>query len=335
VLTAWAMAAAIVLSASYAQQAFLAIVERWPSHADTILLAATVVPAGIALALAVAHIRTNRVRRYACLAAGLAVGVVYYVTMRPIVTEAFHFVEYGVLAALFVRAWRHVGDWSSIARPLLAAAIVGALDEWYQWFIPFRAGELRDVGINCVAALGGVIFTAGISPPRLGPLSAGSKTALVRWSAAAAIAVAVFFRVVHIGTDVLDPEIGAFRSRFSRAELIDAARDRAVRWRNDPPVSQRRVSREDQYLAEALWHVRRRNELWDAGDLPAAWRENRILERFYAPVLEVATYASPAGHRWTAAQRRDAETRLPSAQLPVVSDAYPYPLYVWSELAPW
>ena len=329
------MAAAIVLSAPYAQQAFTAIDARWPDHAQTIVLAATVVPALVAFAFAVWHIRADRWRRYACLAAGVAVGVVYYLTMRPIFTEAFHFLQYGVLAALFVRAWRHLGDWSSIVLPLLAASIVGAVDEGYQWFIPFRAGDLQDVGINVVAAAGGIIFSAGISPPRLARLRAGSKAALARWSSAAAIAIVAFFQVVHIGHDVVDPEIGSFRSRFNSAELLDAAQDRAVRWREQPPVSQRRVSREDQYLTEALWHVRRRNEFWSAGDIPAAWRENRILEKFYAPVLDVPTYVDAKGHRWPSAQRDDAQSRVPSTVQPVDSDEYAYELYVWGDLLTW
>ena len=66
---------------------------------------------------------------------------------------------------------------------------------------------------------------------------------------------------------------------------------------------QRRLGREDHYLTEGLWHVQRRNQAWDSADAAAAWRENRILEKFYAPVLDTPTYAGPTGHRWPAAQR--------------------------------
>jgi hypothetical protein len=91
----------------------------------------------------------------------------------------------------------------------------------------------------------------------------------------------------------------------------------------------RRLSREDQYLTEGLWHVQRRNQASSAGDMAEAWRENRILERFYAPILEAPTYADPSGHRWSAEQRAEAAGRPGVDRAPSASDAYPYPLYVW------
>jgi hypothetical protein len=327
------MAAAIVLSAPFAQQAFGAIDGRWPDHSETIILAATVVPASIAFVAAVWRIRENRWWRYALLVVGLAIGVVFYRTMEPIFTETFHFIEYGVLAALFYRGWHRVGDWSILALPLLASSIAGSADEWYQWFIPIRAGEARDVGINCLAALSGLLFAAGVSPPSLAPLRDRSRARLARWTVAAAVVFAVFFHTIHIGHDVVDPEIGSFRSRFTRGELLDAARDRTSRWRSSPPIVLRRVSREDQYLTEGLWHVGRRDQFWDAGDIEGAWRENRILEKFYAPVLESSTYAGLRGHRWPDVQRDDAASRLtgdPSVR--AVSTEFAYPLYVWTDL---
>jgi hypothetical protein len=327
------MAAAIVLSAPFAQQAFGAIDARWPNQSETIILAATVVPASIAFVVAMWRIQQNRWRRYALLVLGVGIGVVYYRTMQPIFIETFHFIEYGVLAALFYRAWHRVADWSVLALPILASSIAGSADEWYQWFIPIRAGEARDVGINCLAAVAGVLFAAGVRPPLLAPLRDGSPARLGRWAATAIVVFAVFFHTVHIGHDVVDAEIGSFRSRFTRAELRDAARDRAVRWRRSPPVLQRRVSREDQYLTEGLWHVRRRDEFWTAGEIESAWRENRILETFYAPVLETTTYADPRGHRWPAAQREDAAERVASnLPVPRVSAEFAYPLYVWPDL---
>ena len=85
-----------------------------------------------------------------------------------------------------------------------------------------------------------------------------------------------------------------------------------------------RVSREDQYLGEALWHVRRRNEAAAAGDVFAAWRENRILETFYTPVLDTPTYVSRAGFRWPAEQRVNIERQALDDGRPYVSEAEPY-----------
>ena len=144
----------------------------------------------------------------------------------------------------------------------------------------------------------------------------------------AATLFTLFFLSVHVGHDVREAEIGAFRSRYTAAELSGLARDRAERWRAQPPRTQRRLSREDPYLTEGLWHVQQRNRALSDGDMSDAWRENRILEHFYTPMLDVSTYANPLGHRWSAEQRLDVEGQLNSAPRPEASDAYPYPLYV-------
>ena len=76
--------------------------------------------------------------------------------------------------------------------------------------------------------------------------------------------------------------------------------------------------------------MRERNRAWDAGDIDAAWRENDILETYYAPVLDT-------GHRWPPEQRRDAGGRASAARraAPVVSAAYPYPIYTGRPLFWW
>ena len=48
--------------------------------------------------------------------------------------------------------------------------------------------------------------------------------------------------------------------------------------------------------------------------MTAAWSENLILEKYYAPVLDTPSYISRTGHRWPAEQRADAEQRLGSAR---------------------
>ena len=101
----------------------------------------------------------------------------------------------------------------------------------------------------------------------------------------------------------------AFASHYSADELRQLSRDRAERWRGDPPVRLRRLSREDQYLDEGLWHIRERNRRWEAGDYDVAFLENEILERYFAPVLDTKSYAAPELSRWPAEQKADARQR--------------------------
>jgi hypothetical protein len=175
-----------------------------------------------------------------------------------------------------------------------------------------------------------VLVAVALDPPARGAFDERARAALLRWSAGALVAFGLFFYTVHVGYDVGDLEIGSFRSRYTAAQLERAARERAERWRTDPPVVQRRLWREDHYLTEALWHVRQRNQAWNAGDLAAAWRENRILEKFYAAVLDTPTYADARGHRWPAAQHDETASRVGAASRPYASDAYAYPLYPWA-----
>jgi hypothetical protein len=120
-----------------------------------------------------------------------------------------------------------------------------------------------------------------------------------------------------------------FRSRYTSEELSARARDRAERWQTTPPTKLVRLSREDQYMDEGLWHIRRRNESWQANDFAAAAGENRILEAFFAPVLDTPSYAAPGISRWPAVQREDAERRRPAGAPEYISHAEPYPVLVW------
>ncbi|MBI3047890.1 MAG: VanZ family protein [Acidobacteria bacterium] len=327
-----AAAAAVILSAPFAQQLFAEVSVRWPARSRPLGVAATAVPAALVLLFALWHICERRILRYGLLVLGFGLGAGYILFTALTFAESFHFVEYGVLAVLFYRAWRPAGDWSNVILPLAAGTIAGSLDEWFQWFIPIRAGEARDVLLNSVAMAAGLLVAAALEPParvRLG-LDRPSRAAVARWTAATLVVFALFFYTVHVGYDVGDPEIGSFRSRYTAAELQRASRDRAERWRTDPPAVQRMLWREDHYLTEALWHVQQRNRAWNAGDVAAAWRENRILEKFYTPVLDTPTWADSRGHRWPAAQHDEAASKVGTTSRPYASDAYAYPLYPWA-----
>jgi hypothetical protein len=224
-----------------------------------------------------------------------------------------HFVEYGLVTWLFYRAWLGLGDAGVLVLPLLAGLAVGTVEEWFQWFLPARVGELRDIFLNGAAIVTGLLFSAAIRPP--GRLMSGwrrrSLAHVFGVSALLAALLAGFLACVHVGYEIADAEAGRFRSIYQASELDRLARDRAVRWAANPPlVRPPRLSREDQYMSEGLQHVQERNRQWDAGHPAAAWFENRILERYFAPVLDTPSYVSRAGHRWPAGQQDDARRRV-------------------------
>lgn len=251
--------------------------------------------------------------------------------------EAFHFVEYGLITFLFYRVWRLSGDITALALPALAAFLAGVAEEAYQWFLPARVGELRDVWLNGVAIGCALFFSVGAAPPRTPwRVTARAAQPICRLLAVVVLALAAFVHVVHLGQRV---ELGAaqFDSRYGPAGLAARGAERAVQWRVAPPLTRPdRFSREDQYMTEGLQHVQARNSALSAGDAVTAWHENAILEAAFAPVLDTPSYLAAAGHRWTPDQRAEVEGRAGTGRAgPFVSRAFPYPIYHWPPLALW
>ena len=306
---------------------------------------ATVLTAGVSIsvlsaaAFAVLTIRDRRPMRYACIAAACAIAVSYMLVSSSGVAdqdaaERFHFVEYGLIAVLFYKAWRRSSDGMLVLGPLLCGVIVGTFEEWVQWYVPVRVGEARDVALNLIAVGCGVLFALGLDPPArlVFGLQPSSRRHLVWLSTCVIVSFALFFQSVHLGYDIADRQAGVFRSRYTAEELRRFADLRAHEWRTRPPTTLTRYSREDHYLAEGIAHVRRRNQHWDAGNVQAARHENLILERYYAPVLDSPSYASPSGHRWPPEQRAQAEAADGPGFMIYDSDALGFPMFTWP---PW
>jgi hypothetical protein len=355
---ACAASAVLVLAAPFMGRLQTLLRSSLSTRAYVIALGVVVAGAiGGAIITAFLRIRERRGLRLAIMAAALAIGAAYTAALStgdPAIdaVERFHFVEYGAIAVLFYRVWRpstalgaapsnvegrRAGDPSAVALPILCAFAVGTLDEWLQWFIPYRVGETHDVILNLTAIVCGTLFGIALEPPPgfSWRLPGSSVARLVRVIAIVGLIFAGFVSSVHVGHRLEVDGIGTFMSRHSTGELDAAQRDRLERWLTTPPVGIPRLSREDQYLDEGLWHVRERNRLWDDNDISGAWRENLILERFFAPVLDRPTYASPGGTRWPPAHRADAESRADLSRAGYVSIAQPYPIIAWNKTVYW
>jgi len=337
--------AVIVLSAPITGQARAWIRTTFPGHA---VAAVTVLGAILLLAglvAAAARIRDRRASRYGSIIAAIALAAAYSAANAGELPESnaverFHFLEYGLITFLFYRAWLPLGDAAVFLLPFLAGLVVGTAEEWLQWFIPNRVGELRDIFLNGAAITSGLLFSRGLEPPRIfrAGLAPPSARRVSRLAAVTVLVVGAFMHVVMLGYELRDDEIGAFTSRYSAERLPELQSQKTERWKTDPPpMTLRRLSREDQYLSEGLAHVRWRNRRWDAGDVRGAWMENRILEKYFTPVLDTPTYAGKAGHRWPPEQRADAAARVNrnDAAEPYVSGAYPYRLFIWSKPVFW
>jgi hypothetical protein len=317
-----AVAAAVILSAPFIGELRRWIRATFPGHFVLVVASAVALSIGLAIAVALFRIRNRRGMRYTAIAASLVLGVAYAMWTaqgRPEVdvVERVHFVEYGLITFLFYRAWRPVGDASVLVLPFLAGLCVGTLEEWLQWFIPGRVGDMRDVFLNAAAIVCGLLFSLGVDPPdRLSPrLNRGSLRRIGVSSSFVALVFAAFVYTVHVGVENHDAEVGSFRSLYDNATLLRLAQERAALWKAQPPIGRPQgFSREDQYQSEGHLHVHERNNRWDAGDLRGAWYENLILEKYYTPVLDSPSFLSKTGHRWPDEQRTDAMHRSEAAR---------------------
>ena len=337
------VSAVLILSAPFVGRIRGQIRAAFPGQFVTIVGGTIAVAIAAALIVALTRIRNRLGLRYGLIALSLVLGAAYAYSIRtgnPEVdtVELFHFVSYGLVTLLFYRAWRPVGDGAIFVLPVLCALIVGAVDEWFQWFIPNRIGELRDVFLNGAAIATGLLFSLGLDPPDRFTLHSArnSKTKVRRMLAATVVVIATFISIVHLGYTVRDGE-RAFKSIYSSSNLERLSGERIERWRDNPPIVLQRFSEEDQYMSEGLWHVQRRNRAWDAGDVRTAVEENLILERFYAPVLDTPSFVSRTGHRWSPEHRNEADTRFKqhADASPYLSDANTYPIFTWSRTMFW
>ena len=70
-----------------------------------------------------------------------------------------HVLGYGMLSLLLLRGWRatfdcaHAWSWRTALLAWVGTALVAAMDEWHQSFIPSRMGSPRDVLLDTTAGL--------------------------------------------------------------------------------------------------------------------------------------------------------------------------------------
>jgi hypothetical protein len=338
-LIAGIASAAIVLVSPFMGQLQSLLRRSLSTRAYVLLFGVGVLAAvGAAMLIAFLRIGERRAARFGLLIVATLFGAGYmWLNATPFpevnAVERVHFVEYGLIAFLFYRAWASAGDPSIVVLPLLTAFTVGIFDEWVQWFIPVRVGEAHDVFLNLASIVCGLLFGLAWQPPAsfAWRLRAQSVRQIAAVAAIVWLVFATFVSQVHLGYEHDVPGVGRFRSHYTIDRLIELQKDRLNRWDSDPPRTLRRLSREDQYLDEGLWHIRRRN----LAEPFEAWHENLILERFFAPVLDIPTYATPQPTRWPIDQRTNMEAQVKETVAPFVSAAEPYPIRVWPQPAYW
>jgi VanZ family protein len=329
-MVASVLSVAIILGAPFIGEVRAAIRSVFPTRYSSIINGSVAFLVVLGVALTLARMR-GRWGRLLLLVSALGLGVAYATAASTgnaevDAVERFHFIEYGLLTLCFYQAWRVREDASILILPALAALLVGTFDEWCQWFVPGRVGEIHDVLLNGASIACGLLASVGINPP--GGLSSrlrrGSLIRIGGLAAAVVVSLAGFLQSAHLGHTIAGEEIGAFDSRYTERTLLQLGEERAQRWRTHPPEPQGLLAREDQYLSEALFHVQERND----GDARIAWRENRILEKYFGPVLDIRA-GSTFAYRWPPEQWVDMASRTTGDGEPYASAALPVPVFKW------
>jgi VanZ family protein len=295
------LAAFILASAPFMGVLRDRLLEASPRAFAPLLGGAFALAALAAFLAAAARIRAHRLLRFAALAAALLLMAAQIAGCRTTqaevdAVERIHLLEYGLLALLFYRAFFPLRDIPMLLLPVLAATLVGTIDEWVQWLVPVRTADVRDVGMNASAAGIGLLAALAVQPPgRIGWPGRPASWRLCAWLAAGTLmAFAGFYDAAHLGHEIRHPQAGRFRSYFDEPGLRAAARQRAEAWRRAPPTALHPLALEDYFLTEGGWHIAQRNAALQQDDFRGAWQENRILEEFYAPVLELRSFTT--GH---------------------------------------
>ena len=183
-----------------------------------------------------------------------------------------------------------------------------------QWLVETRTGEFRDVLLNVVSGICGLVFSLSLEPPegfcwrRIAP----ARWRLLGTSAAIVVlAMGMFFATAHLGHVIEDPEIGRFRSYFTREELVDAAARRAEQWTVDPPQDLSPWKIEDLFLTEAGWHNQHRNDAYEREFYYLARQANLILEKYYKPYLDLETFRKTGNRRFVPGVVRQLDAKAP------------------------
>lgn len=97
-----------------------------------------------------------------------------------LIRKAGHFIGYGIIGLVWLRAWRltlpRLQIFSGALLAMLGTALIASCDEFHQSFIPSRTGSPWDVLLDCCGAAAMCLAAWGIArlmrPRRMGQLSA-------------------------------------------------------------------------------------------------------------------------------------------------------------------
>jgi len=120
------------------------------------------------------RLRMKSVSQYVWLCLSGTVYIYSAVCLRGHPEEAVHLLEYGLLAFFVFRAVSYrIQDWTAYPSSWFIVLFAGSTDEFIQWMVPGRVGDLRDIGINIFA---GTVFLVTLNKCYKPDIKSGKAT---------------------------------------------------------------------------------------------------------------------------------------------------------------
>jgi len=224
--------------------------------------------------------------------------------------ERIHLIEYGLLALLFYHSFRDkIGEKLIYLGALLYGSSVGTIDEFFQYLIANRVGDLRDVIINTLSVFTGTFFVFSLNYTYQ-KININSVRKIYYLSVTFFLLLGIFIYIVHHGYLIQDPEIKSeFKSKYSAPKLLEISKKKEKIWKIEKTKNPKKFSKpknyysgkivalEDIYFKEALLRTGKRNKYFEEKKYFKAYKENEILEKYYKPFI---SYFS---QQWTEAQK--------------------------------
>ncbi|MCP2604560.1 VanZ family protein [Candidatus Aminicenantes bacterium AH-873-B07] len=211
--------------------------------------------------------------------------------------ERIHLIEYGFLALLFYHSFRDkISERLIYLGALFYGSSIGLIDEFFQYLVANRVGDLRDVGINILSVFMGTFFVFSLNYINQ-KMDIKSIRKICYQSIVFFLLLGTFIYIVHYGYIIQDHEIGEFKSKYSASKLLKIAKERDRIWRiekikNPLKFSKPRnyyegkiIALEDIYFREAFLRTGKRNKYFKEKKYFKAYKENEILEKYYNPFI--------------------------------------------------
>jgi hypothetical protein len=209
--------------------------------------------------------------------------------------ERFHLLEYGILAVLIALACGRK-QWGivSLGFALCGVLLIGMGDELFQYFWPKRVGEWRDVMINLESGVLALTALSILNPRKafLGRSHGRFWLVLTSFLSILSIAGGMFIlKVQTFGHEHFDPDIGRFRSFFTREELevstVQNYRDFLARIESGEGVHAGHHFEKYWFEREAQEHFDRTRLLHEAKRYDEMVLEYRITTRYFYAYLDI------------------------------------------------